>query len=131
MLKSKWGKGAIRARRVGGAIALTLLSGVMVATNPNQQAYAEYASEKLVSQIKDATCQQRELPQFLQGVFDGAGDICRNAIASSGNVVSLPIQAIVNRTTKRQNFVILSVYTTELPNTKITSLGAFGNFITF
>ncbi|MEC4985218.1 MAG: DUF4359 domain-containing protein [Oscillatoria sp. PMC 1068.18] len=122
MLKSKWGK---------GVIALTLLSGVMVATNPNQQAYAEYASEKLVTQIQDATCQQQKSPEFLQGILSSAGEICRNAIASSGDVVSLPVQAIVNRTTTRQNFVILSVYTTELPNTKITSLGAFGNFITF
>ncbi|MFN5762924.1 MAG: DUF4359 domain-containing protein, partial [Pseudanabaena sp.] len=41
------------------------------------------------------------------------------------------IKTLVENSTNQQNFVVFSLYATEMPNRKITTIAAFGNFIMF
>jgi Domain of unknown function (DUF4359) len=100
-----WGK---------GGIALLTMGVVMIFTNPNREAYNHYASETLVGQLQK----------------DCQGELCSviNPLLSMGKPV---LRGIIDSTTKQQNLVICSLYTTELPGKTVKTLGLFGNFITF
>ncbi len=96
-----------------GAIALFVLGGAMLITNPKQEEYVNYASVTLIEQI------QKECK----------GDFCNvvNPLVSS---IGKPfIKPFLDSASKRQNFVLFSIYTTEIPGKTYKTLGLFGNFI--
>ena len=95
-----------------GAIALFILGGAMLITNPKQDEYVNYASVTLIEQIQKE-CQ---------------GDLCGfiNPLIALGKPA---IKPALDLSTKRQNFVLFSIYTTELPGKTYKTLGLFGNFI--
>jgi hypothetical protein len=127
-LRKHWGK---------GAIALAVLIGGMAVTNPGKEAYADYASVRLVEEVKKAICRGKELPDLgvLQGVVEtissGVGELCRTTINTSGTLGFTPVRNYILTTTTRQNFLIFSIYQTEIPGRKLTTIAAFSNFKTF
>lgn len=107
-MKSNW---------IKGGIAVAIIAGVMAITNPKQEDYNNYASEKLIQEGEKAICEQTgycqdsKIPNFIK------------------NTVLKPT---IIASTQRQNLIILSLYTTEVPNViRIKTIGAFGNFFTY
>jgi hypothetical protein len=111
-----------------GAAGIAVLGVTMTMTNPQQPKYEEYAVEKLTTYLKTDFCQKT--PNFLQNLIQ----FNCNQLVDSANP---QIRDIIAATTKRQNYIVFSVYTTDLkidnliPGYKFETVGAFDNFYTY
>ena len=111
-------------------VGLTLLGLSMANTNPSEAAYEEYATQRLTDYLKNNVCDKPK------GILDNLpikiGSQCDKLLDSANP----QIQEIITRTTERQNFIIFSIYHTDLklesfsfiPGYKFESVGAFNNF---
>ncbi|TAF05366.1 MAG: DUF4359 domain-containing protein [Nostocales cyanobacterium] len=111
-----------------GAAGIAVLGVTMAKTNPQQAEYEEYAVQKLTTYLKTDFCQKT--PTFLQNLIQLN---CEQLLES----VNPQIRDIITSTTKRQNYIVFSVYTTDLkidnliPGYKFETVGAFDNFYTY
>lgn len=111
-----------------GAAALAGLGVAMAVTNPNQPAYEEYAVQRLTEYLKNDVCTKapKALENFLQRN-------CTVLIDSSRP----QIQQIVSESTQRQNFILFSIYRTDLsvnpfiPSYHFETMGVVENFYTY
>jgi Domain of unknown function (DUF4359) len=111
-----------------GAAGIAVLGMTMAKTNPEQPKYEQYAVQQLTTYLKTDVC--KKTPNFLQNIIKFN---CDKLIES----VNPQMRDIIASTTKRQNYIIFSVYSTEikldnlLPNYKFETVGAFDNFYTY
>jgi hypothetical protein len=110
-------------------IATTAVLGMtMTTTNPKQAEYEEYALEKLTTYLKTDFCQKT--PNFLQNIIQ----VNCNQLVDSANP---QIKDIIAATTTRKNYIVFSIYTTDLkvnnliPGYTFQTVGAFDNFYTY
>ncbi len=97
-----------------GAVAI---AGVMAVTNPSKERYIEYATEQFSETGKASICAGDNIPIAAQ-------QSCKFVISQGKGV----IKSLVENSTKQQNFVLFSLYDTDMPNKKVTTIAAFGNF---
>ncbi|NJK49545.1 DUF4359 domain-containing protein [Candidatus Gracilibacteria bacterium] len=101
---------------VKGGIALAGLAVIMGVTNPRQEAYNDYASQRLMTNAQEEMCKEfnycrsGEPPSFIKNTL---------------------IKPAISASTNQQNLGIFSIYTTELFGFKTKTLGVFGNFLTY
>ncbi len=100
----------------GAAIALV----AMVVTNPSQDKYIDFAAEEFAKTGQNSICTSN-LPAAAQQQCEFAV----NLLSSQGKPL---IKKYVQGTTQQQNFFLFSVYTTDAPNRKLTTIAAFSNF---
>jgi hypothetical protein len=100
-------------------IGAVVVIGVMAVSNPSKERYIEYATEQFSETGKTSIC-TGDLPVAAQ-------QSCKFLISQGKGV----IKTLVENSTKQQNFVVFSLYETEMPNRKITTIAAFGNFFMF
>jgi len=98
-------------------IGVVVVAGVMAVTNPSKERYIEYATEQFSETGKTSICAGDNIPIAAQ-------QSCKFVISQGKGV----IRGIVNNSTKQQNFILFSLYETDMPNKKITTIAAFGNF---
>ncbi|MBD1911532.1 MULTISPECIES: DUF4359 domain-containing protein [unclassified Leptolyngbya] len=89
----------------GGAIALGVVGAILVATNPQQSRYNEYATAKLVTYLNDSFC--ADLPNLFGNDLQ---EQCVELVAENHS----ELQEIVAENTQRQNFGVVSLYRTQL-----------------
>jgi Domain of unknown function (DUF4359) len=82
---------------VGGGVAAAV-------TNPSQAAYDEFAAEQLTQYLKDNVCTKSE------GILSLIQGQCSSIIEDNRGT----LQKIISSNTERQNFLVLSVYKTDL-----------------
>ncbi len=109
------------AKFVTGGITLAVLAVVMGVTNPKPSAYNEYASMKMMNKGEKFICEkikgcpQGKLPEMVK-------DTAKNTV----------LKPTISATTKRQNLIFLSVYTTDTPGIgTMKTVGLLGNFVTY
>ena len=100
-------------------IGAVVVIGVMAVSNPSKERYIEYATEQFSETGKTSIC-TGDLPVAAQ-------QSCKFLISQGKG----GIKTLVENSTKQQNFVVFSLYATEMPNRKITTIAAFGNFFMF
>ena len=100
-------------------IGAVVVIGVMAVSNPSKERYIEYATEQFSETGKTSIC-TGDLPVAAQ-------QSCKFLISQGKGV----IKTLVENSTMQQNFVVFSLYATEMPNRKITTIAAFGNFFMF
>jgi hypothetical protein len=103
-------------------IGLAILGGVMAVTNPSKESYIEYASDTLSETGKELICSlDLPIPNYKQ--------TCEFTVPMGKPIVRKLIEPMVSSLTRRpQNFVLFTIFVTEFPNRKITTIGAFNNF---
>lgn len=110
------------------AVGLAAFGVAMATTNPSQAEYEEYATQRLTEYVKEDFC--GKTTNFLENLIKSQ---CDNLVDQA----SPQIQQILSRSTEKQNFVIFTVYTTELqlssliPGYKFETLGALNKFYTY
>lgn len=110
------------------AAGLAALGVIMAKTNPDQPKYEEYAVQGLTKYLKSDVC--KKTPNLLENVIK----VNCNKLVDSANP---QIREIIAVTTVRQNYMIFSVYRTDLkinswiPSYKFETVGAFDNFYTY
>ena len=103
----------------GAAIALV----AMLITNPSQDRYIDYAAEEFAKTGQNSICTSN-LPVAAQQQCEFAV----NLLSSQGKPL---IKQYIQGTTQQQNFFLFSIYTTDAPNRKLTTIAAFNNFHMF
>jgi hypothetical protein len=101
-------------------IGAAVVVGVMAITNPSKDRYITYATERFTEVGQNSICAGENIPIAAQ-------QSCKFVISQGKGV----IKPLVENSTKQQNFVLFSLYETDLPNQKITTIAAFGNFLMF
>jgi hypothetical protein len=111
-----------------GVVGVTVLGMAMANTNPSQTQYEEYAVERLTEYLKSNVC--KKTSNFFENLIQGN---CSKLVES----VNPQMREIISRSTEKQNFIIFSVYRTDLtfnnwiPSYKFETVGAFDNFYTY
>ena len=107
-----------------GGIAAIGVGVAMAIANPSREAYNEYATSKLVELAKDQGCSKVPFGK----------DKCLSVVDSARP----QIQESISQSTHRQNFILFSIYKTEIsipvpltPSYQFETLGAFQSFYTF
>jgi Domain of unknown function (DUF4359) len=112
----------------GAAAGLAALGVTMAKTNPSQVEYEEYAVQRLSKYLKTDVC--KKTTNIIENLIRFNCD----QLIDSANP---QIQEIIARTTKRQNYIIFSIYRTNLkisswiPSYKFETVGAFDQFYTY
>ena len=112
----------------GAAAGLAALGVAMAKTNPSQVEYEEYAVQRLTKYLKTDVC--KKTTNFIENLIRFN---CDNLVDSANP----QIQEILARTTERQNYIIFSIYRTDLkinswiPSYKFETVGAFDQFYTY
>ncbi len=122
---------------VAGVVALGV---AMANTNPSQAEYEEYAVQQLTGYLKTNVC--KKTPKLLESIikFD-----CPQMVDSANP----QIREIITESTQQQNFIIFSIYRTDLkvsslipglgldsffssiPGYQFETVGAFDQFYTY
>lgn len=112
----------------GAAAGLAALGVTMAKTNPSQVEYEEYAVQRLTKYLKTDVC--KKSTNFIENLIHFNCD----KLVDSANP---QIQEIIARTTERQNYIIFSIYRTDLkinsliPSYKFETVGALDQFYTY
>ncbi|MBW4456231.1 MAG: DUF4359 domain-containing protein [Nostoc indistinguendum CM1-VF10] len=112
----------------GAAVGLAALGVTMAKTNPSQVEYEEYAVQRLTEYLKTDVC--KKTTNFIENLIRFN---CEKLVDSANP----QIQEIIARTTEKQNYIIFSIYRTDLkisswiPSYKFETVGAFDQFYTY
>ncbi|NJO75396.1 MAG: DUF4359 domain-containing protein [Leptolyngbyaceae cyanobacterium RM1_406_9] len=116
---------------IGASIVGLVLVGVgavMALTNPEQSAYDDYATAELTQYLEENACSKA--PSFLGNVLQTQ---CVELLQDNQD----EIKELISESTQRQNFLILSVYKTNLsvssllPAYEFETIGVFRDFYTY
>ena len=107
-----------------GIIAMGI-GAIAFVTNPGEQQYQEYADLTLRTKIKDKICEQvsQDLGVWLEGQ-------CHIIVTTASPYIA----EVISQQTERNNFILFSIYQTDLSlpsplsNYHLETIGAFGNF---
>ncbi|MBD2215034.1 DUF4359 domain-containing protein [Nostoc linckia FACHB-104] len=110
------------------AAGLAVLGIAMASTNPNQTQYEDYASERLSQYLKTDVCKKT------QGILQNLINFnCEKTVDS----FNPQMRGIIAGTTERQDFLLFSIYRTNLklnsviPSYSFQTVGAFNSFYTY
>ncbi|MGL5805943.1 MAG: DUF4359 domain-containing protein [Xenococcaceae cyanobacterium] len=112
-------------------LTITIISGVMFFTNPEQKTYTRYASDRFAKEIPQAICQSKQLDNYFGDFAPKIISLCNLGLGLSLNPTQDLVESFLDRNTDRQNFFLFSIYTTKIPDHNFKTIGAIGNFITF
>lgn len=111
---------------IAGGCILLGVSGLLAATNPGQTAYDDFATQAAIAYLKTEACAKAP------AVF-GLQKLCQSELEAN----QAKIKQIIRDGTQRRNFVMFSLYTTDLsisadlPSYHVESVGILGQFILY
>jgi hypothetical protein len=108
---------------VFGGIVLGGLVGVLLVTNPSQEEYEEYGAEQIITYLRENVCNQ--LPSGLEGLLQNQA--CKTLV----DIGSPQLPRIIEQNTKRYNYLLFSIYKTDLYLYKFETVGIVQNFYTY
>jgi hypothetical protein len=93
---------------------------ILMLTNPSKSKYEEFATQELVNYLRTNICQANS--QQLQEALKS--QMC-NLMLDTGEK---QIPKLITKTTERHNYLLLSVYETNLFVYNVETIGIFNNF---
>ncbi len=104
---------------IGGFLFL-VLGIVLVLTNPKPQDYEFFATKNLILYLKENVCQSqnKSLEEILKG------EVCHLMV----NTGEKQVPKLIATTTQRHNYLLLSVYETNLYLYNFETIGIFNEF---
>ncbi len=108
------------------SIGLGFVLVIMAITNPSKSAYIDYATIKMADDVKDGMCNRKDLKNIIGSAADLLSGICRTGIDTQRS----KIRDFITNGSRHRNFVILSVYSTDVFDRRYTTVGICGNFFT-
>ena len=107
-----------------GGIILIGIGVAMTLTNPGRKTYENYASKQLNTYIKENVCQEISTK--------GLGELLQRNCQVAIDTIRPQIKRLVAQNTQRQNFILFSIYRTQLslpsplPSYHFETLGIWG-----
>ena len=114
--------------KVIGGVSLIGLGTSMVLTNPGQRDYESYATDTLSSYLKQEVCSQTS---------GGLGGFLASNCKTLVDTGKPHMKRVIANKTIRQNYLLFSVYETEVflpspvPNYEFGTIGVFQQFYTY
>ncbi|NMG07523.1 DUF4359 domain-containing protein [Brasilonema sp. UFV-L1] len=111
-----------------GVVGVTILGVTMANTNPNQTKYEEYAAQRLTEYLQSNVC--KKSPNLFENLLNWNCDKLLEA-------ANPRMKEIISLSTEKQDFIIFSIYRTDLklndliPSYQFETVGAFDNFYTY
>jgi len=112
-------------------ITALVIAGFMAVTNPGKEAYVDYAVARFATDFQNAICTGPTLPKSLQQIGVLTKSLCQLSVKAGYVWQHNLVKEVVNSTTRRQNLIVFSIYTTEIPGQTFQTLALFGNFLTY
>ena len=116
-------------------IPLVLIGSVAIAgaaaflTNPKEEDYAQYASQRLTEEVQASLCEASGIPPLSESLDNAISGFCKRTV---GRVVSSEaVEEIVLENTERKNRLFFSTYETALPRQTYKSVGVFNRFYSY
>lgn len=109
-----------------GSIGLGFILVIMAVTNPPKNAYLEYATLRMADDVKEGMCNRTELKNVIGSAADLLSGICRTGIDTQRS----KIRDFISNGSRQYNYVVFSVYQTDVFDRRYTTLGICGNFLT-
>jgi len=116
---------------VMGVLASSAVAGGLVLTNPGPAAFEDFAADELVDLLTRDLCSEGGLPMVMRVVVHDCPGLVRSQ--------RTPLGAWARQGTRRRNFGLFSLYSTNLggqqlaqwqiPRYKATTLAAAGRFV--
>ena len=119
----------MKVKALLGMVGLGALTTILVVTNPGQDRYNMFAADTLQNEVRSAFCQGKELNSWLGDLGKALGNICETAIEQGTLIGQEEIEDFIEDNTQRQNFLVFSLYTTEVPAVRVRTLGILNRFI--
>ncbi len=111
----------------GGLLSLAAL----MMTNPGQDAYVGYASERFSAELKQ-DCDELQRGIHVGGVVTlPSEDLCRSLVNSADLVGRGVVKLLIDRSTDRTNLGAFSIYTTTIAGRTIKTVGIGRHFMPF
>lgn len=111
-------------------IGLGSLAAVMAATNPDQAAYADFATRTVTVAMQDGVCQRDALSQWFGQRGATVGETCEALIGSGADQQQQALRDIVTRNTEVNNYGLFTTYETTTPLVdEFKAVGVFNRFI--
>ncbi|WP_017316940.1 DUF4359 domain-containing protein [Mastigocladopsis repens] len=111
-----------------GVVGVAVLGMAMANTNPSQAKYEDYAVQRLTEYLKSNVCEKTSNP--LENLIKWN---CSKFVEAANP----QMREIISIRTQKQDFIIFSVYRTDLklshliPSYKFETVGALENFYTY
>ena len=113
-----------------GIFFLAIVTGGLVATNPDPEDYELYASEQAEQYVNEEACEE---------LSEGLGDLLSGQCAEIMQALEPTVQTFIRDRTSRLNLGVASIYRTTfgipelpmLPRYEVETVGIFGQFITY
>lgn len=118
----------LRLLGVCTGVTLSFMGGVMAMSNPGQNDYEWYATDQLAGHLKESVCTQ--ISGELKAVLRSG---CKTLVDTGRP----QIKQIIAQTTRRQNFLLFSIYQTDLafsspiPSYQFETIGVMQKFYTY
>lgn len=118
----------LRLLGVFTGVTFSLVGGVMAMGNPGQNDYERYATDQLAGHLKENVCTQ--ISGELKAVFRSG---CKTLVDTGRP----QMKEIIAQTTRRQNFLLFSIYQTDLafsspiPSYQFETIGVMQKFYTY
>lgn len=100
-----------------GVLMVLSVAGLLFITNPDEIAYEEFATQQATNFLHREICDRpgKVAPSFRQVFSQGCTTLTKQGAAD--------IRRFVSYNTQRYNFILFSLYTTELPFQRIKIFG--------
>lgn len=123
----------MKLAKFGGVVLGTMVAGigaVLLTTNPDRQDYEQYATRALTTYLKEGACDKARSNPEIRALLRG---YCK-VLVDTGRPF---LQEAISAGTTRQNFLIFSVYQTELsfpapvPSYQFSTIAVGRKFFTY
>ncbi|HEY9618036.1 MAG TPA: DUF4359 domain-containing protein [Microcoleaceae cyanobacterium] len=116
-----------------GAISLVVLALVMAVTNPDQKTYVKYVFDQRLPELQKQACSESHLHEHNQPpeIRELAKVMCQGGFLLTQTIGRGLLENFIDATTKRQNFGLFSVYTTETSVGSLKTIAVCNQFFTF
>lgn len=106
---------------IGLATVVGLFS-TLVSTNPGQDAYTRYTTQRMMKEVEVSICYDGDPPTLMD-------EACGNILLGLGTWQRDNIEQIIQLATTHRSYLLYSTYQTQLPLKTYRAIGLMGTFI--
>ena len=110
-------------------ISLAALGGALAFTNPSEDDYAAFLSDRVETRVQAEVCGTDALSNWLGKIGDALGDFCQSLVSEGGDLTEAEVQSFIKESTDYKNRFLFSTYTTEFPFGTYKGVAVFNQFL--
>lgn len=110
-------------------LSLLALGSALAITNPDEDDYAAYLSQRVSTEAQVALCNPEGFTNWLGRVGAALSEACQGLLAGGEALSENEVQALIKSNTEYQNRLFFSTYITQSPLGNYRAIGVFNRFV--